>query len=64
MVVKLSVDFMRECATQVIKVQPALVLLCTPSDYTLGKDMNPFITPAFGYIVSLLFFYKDSFGIK
>ena len=26
--------------------------------------MNPLISPSVGYIVSLLFFYKDSFGIK
>ena len=33
---------------------------------TLGKDMmNPLIPPpAIGWIVSLLFFYKGSFGIE
>ena len=31
---------------------------------TFGKDMNPLILPAMGSIVSLLFFYKDIFGIK
>ena len=33
----------------------------------LGKGMNPFIpTPSYGggQIVSMLFFYKDGFGIK
>ena len=31
---------------------------------TLGKGMNPLILPAMGYIASLLFFWKDCFGIK
>ena len=31
---------------------------------TLRKGMNPLIPPAMGEIVSLLFFYKDVFGIK
>ena len=31
---------------------------------TLGKGMSPLIFPAMGKIVSLLFIYKDSFGIK
>ena len=31
---------------------------------TLEKGMNLFINPAKGWIVSLLDFYKDSFGIK
>ena len=31
---------------------------------TLGKGMNPIILPAMGWIVPLLFFYKDGFGIK
>ena len=26
--------------------------------------MNPLVQPAMGQIISLLFFYKDSFGIK
>ena len=30
----------------------------------LGKAMNPFILSAMGKIVPLLFFYKDSFGLK
>ena len=30
----------------------------------LGKGINPFIPPAMGYIASLLFFGKNSFGIK
>ena len=29
-----------------------------------GKGMNPYIPTAMGLIVSLLFFYKDGFGIK
>ena len=33
--------------------------------YTLGKGMNPFISPVMSWIVSLLFLiYKDGFGIK
>ena len=33
--------------------------------YTLGKGMNPlFISPPLSWIVSLLFFNKDSFGIR
>ena len=31
---------------------------------TLWKVMNPLILPAMGYIVPLLFIYKDGFGIK
>ena len=31
---------------------------------TLGKGMNPVILPAMGYIVPLLFFYENGFGIK
>ena len=31
---------------------------------TLGKGMNPLILPAMGYIVLLLFFEKDRFGIE
>ena len=31
---------------------------------TLGKCMNPFILPAMGQIVQLLFFYENGFGIK
>ena len=31
---------------------------------TLGKGMNPLILPAIGQIVPLLFFSKNSFGIK
>ena len=31
---------------------------------TLGKGMNPFILPAIGQIVPLLFFYENGFGIK
>ena len=31
---------------------------------TLEKGMNPLIPPAMGDIVSLMFFYKDGFGIK
>ena len=30
---------------------------------TLGKGMNRLIPPFMGWIVSLLFFYKDDFGI-
>ena len=30
----------------------------------LGKDINPLILLATSQIASLLFFYKDSFGIK
>ena len=30
----------------------------------LWECMNPFIPPAKGWILSLLFFFKDSFGIK
>ena len=31
---------------------------------TLGKNMNPLIPPAVALITSLLFFYKDCFGIE
>ena len=31
---------------------------------TIGKGMKPLILQAIGYIVSLVFFYKDGFGIK
>ena len=31
---------------------------------TLDKDMNPLIPLAMGWIVPLLFFSKDSFGIR
>ena len=31
---------------------------------TLGKVKNPLILPAVGWIVPLLVFYKDYFGIK
>ena len=31
---------------------------------TFRKGMNPLIFPAMGKILSLLFLYKDSFGIK
>ena len=31
---------------------------------TLGKDLNPLILPAIGWIIPPLFFYKDGFGIK
>ena len=31
---------------------------------TLEKGINSFITPAIGWIVPLLFFYKNDFGIK
>ena len=31
---------------------------------TLGKGMNPLILLAIGFIESLLFIYKDDFGIK
>ena len=31
---------------------------------TLGKDMNPFISQTIGWVVLLLFFNKDVFGIK
>ena len=31
---------------------------------TLGKSIYPFIPPAMGWILPLLFFYKDGFGIK
>ena len=31
---------------------------------TLGKDMNPLILSAMGYIVPLLFFYENGFSIK
>ena len=31
---------------------------------TLGKCMNPLILPAMGWIVPLLFFKENSFGIK
>ena len=31
---------------------------------TLGKGMNPLILPAMGYIVPLLFFEENVFGIK
>ena len=31
---------------------------------SLGKDMKLLILPVIGSIVSLLFFYKDGFGIK
>ena len=31
---------------------------------TLRKGMNPLIQPSMVYIVLLLFFYKDGFGIK
>ena len=31
---------------------------------TLGKGMNPFIVQAMGWMVILLFIYKDGFGIK
>ena len=30
----------------------------------LGKGVNPLILPVMGWIVPLLFFYKDTFGIK
>ena len=30
---------------------------------TLGKGMNPLVFPAMGWIVPLLFFHKDDFGI-
>ena len=32
--------------------------------YFHGKSMNLFIIPAEDWIVPLLFFYKDDFGIK
>ena len=32
--------------------------------HTLGKGMNPLIPPSLGDILSLLYFYKDTFGIK
>ena len=31
---------------------------------TLGKVMNPLILPTMGYIVPLLFFSENGFGIK
>ena len=31
---------------------------------TLGKGMNPLILPAMGYIVPLLFFLENGFGIE
>ena len=31
---------------------------------TLGKGMNPLILPAVGYVVPLLFFQENCFGIK
>ena len=31
---------------------------------TLGKGMNPLILLAMGELASLLFFWKDAFGIK
>ena len=31
---------------------------------TLGKGMNPLILPAMGWIVPLLFFLENGFGIK
>ena len=31
---------------------------------TFGKDMNPLILPAMGWIVPVLFFSKNGFGIK
>ena len=31
---------------------------------TLGKGINPLILPVMGYIVQLLFFSNDGFGIK
>ena len=31
---------------------------------TLGKGMIPFILPAMGQLVPLMFFSKDGFGIK
>ena len=31
---------------------------------TRGKGMNPLILPAMGWIVPLLFFWKNSIGIK
>ena len=31
---------------------------------TLGKGMNPLILPAMDYIVPLLFFYENGFGIE
>ena len=31
---------------------------------TRGKGMTPLIIPTMGWIVPLLFFYKDGFGIK
>ena len=32
--------------------------------YTLEEGMNPLIFPSTGSIVSMLLFYKNSFGIK
>ena len=31
---------------------------------TFGKAWTPYPSPAMGWIISLLFFYKDGFGIK
>ena len=53
-----------DCSLKVSEFQLHLhyyIHFCTN---TLGKGMNPFIPLAMSRIVSLLFFYKDGFGIK
>ena len=38
-------------------------LYCVRSNI-FGKDMNPLISAVIDYLVSLLFFYMDFFGIR
>ena len=46
------------------QVQAPLAQLRSFSDWYLWERHEPRITPAMGYIVSVMFFHKDGFGIK
>ena len=57
-------DNVQDSSLKVSKFKPKSRYIIHFRRQTFGKNMKLFIHPAMGKIVSLLFFYKDSFGIK
>ena len=52
------------CVLKVSKFKHQLCY-CIPFEInTLGGGINPLLSPVMDYIISLMFFYKDGFGIK
>ena len=53
-----------DCGLEISEFECYLQYYVHFQNKTHGKGMKPLILPAMGSIISVLFFYKDGFGMK